>query len=89
MDTATWAPAVARVQEVCGLTGCLAEVAVLRHLGLSEKAVAGALGIPYATCHARFRRLYKEHKVDGVIALVLLVERALNGNPSTPQVTPQ
>jgi hypothetical protein len=76
-ESAAWVKLVAHVRVTCGFTNCLAEVALLRHRGLTEKAVAARLGIPYETAHARFRRLYREHRIGGAIALVLLVERAL------------
>jgi len=74
---ADWAHLIAHLQTHCGFSRCLAEVALLRHRGLSEKAVAAHLCIPYETAHARFRRIYREHRVEGVVALVLLVERTL------------
>ena len=61
----------------CGFTRCLAEVALLRHRGLSEKAAAARLGIPYHTARARLRRLYREHRIAGIVPLVLMIERAL------------
>jgi hypothetical protein len=72
-----WNRHLSHLELHCGFTRCLAEVALLRHRGLTEKAVAARLDIPYETAHARFRRLYREHQLDGVVALVLLVERAL------------
>lgn len=72
---------VMRVMTRCRLSRCLAEVAVLRHAGLTDRQIAIHLDIPLATVRGRVRRIYAAHALGGVSALVLLVERALNSGP--------
>ena len=61
------------------LSRCLAEAALLRHRGCSDRLAARVLGIPLATFRGRIRRLYREHGINGALQLVLFVERTLTG----------
>jgi DNA-binding NarL/FixJ family response regulator len=74
---AGWEVDVARVVLQCKFSRPLAEVAVLRHHGLAPKVIATRLGISLHTVRARFRHIREKHHIDGLAALMILVERVL------------
>jgi len=66
------------VMSMCAFSRPLAEVAVLRHHGLSAKAIAGKLKISLHTVRSRFRHIYEKHQIHGIAEVMLLVERTLS-----------
>ena len=87
-DLPKWETDLARLQAATAFSRCLAEVALLRHQCLTEKEAARVLRIPLVTFRGRIRRIYTEFQIDGILQLVLCVERALAGsrNNSDPSV---
>lgn len=73
----SWEEALGRLQANSGMTRRLAEVALLRHAGISETGTATRLGIGYHAVRGRVRRLYHQFHLSGEVMLVLLVERCL------------